>query len=299
MLNYPIFDRSGSLLFTAKIDCDEHESDAMKKRLAVFWAIKNHVPLSNANLSDANLSDVYFSDVDFSNANLSNANLFSADLTNANLSNANLFSADLTNANLSHANLSRANLSHANLSLASLYNANLSHANLSRAYLPDSYFSCADLSCADLSYANLSRANFYDSNLSDVDFSNANLSDADFLRSNFDAAINAEESVKAARVAPEGDIEGWKKCKNDVIVKLRIPAAARRSNAFGRKCRAEYAQVLEVIGADVGVSSHDNKILYHAGKTVKPDKWCDKFWEECSSGIHFFLTREEAEAYQV
>jgi hypothetical protein len=50
---------------------------------------------------------------------------------------------------------------------------------------------------------------------------------------------------------PEGDIIGWKKsgrhsefaCTQDVIVKLKIPASARRTNATGRKCRAEFAEV--------------------------------------------------------
>lgn len=58
-------------------------------------------------------------------------------------------------------------------------------------------------------------------------------------------------------ITPEGSLIGWKKCRSDVIVKLRIPEEARRSNAAGRKCRAEFADVLEVIGGDVGISQHD------------------------------------------
>jgi len=30
---------------------------------------------------------------------------------------------------------------------------------------------------------------------------------------------------------------------------------------------------------------------------VRCDKWDDDRWNECSGGIHFFLTRAEAEAY--
>jgi hypothetical protein len=89
----------------------------------------------------------------------------------------------------------------------------------------------------------------------------------------------------------------WKKCQDGVIVRLKIPAAARRSNATGRKCRAEFAEVLEVIGAKVGTSTHDGKTRYAVGKTVKCDAWCEDRWQECAGGIHFFLTREEAEAY--
>ena len=90
---------------------------------------------------------------------------------------------------------------------------------------------------------------------------------------------------------------GWKKCQNGVIVKLLIPAAAKRSSATTRKCRAEFAQVLEVIGAEEGTSSCDAAIKYRTGETVTPDSFDENRWAECSSGIHFFITREEAEAW--
>jgi Family of unknown function (DUF5758) len=90
---------------------------------------------------------------------------------------------------------------------------------------------------------------------------------------------------------------GWKKCKNDVIIKLRIPEEAKRSHAFGRKCRAEFVDVLQVFHAKKGVSQHDGVTTYEAGKRVKCDTWCENFAEECSGGIHFFITRAEAENY--
>jgi len=102
-------------------------------------------------------------------------------------------------------------------------------------------------------------------------------------------------------VPSQGDIVGWKKAhgsdRRDCIVKLRIPEAAKRSNASGRKCRAEWAEVIEVIGAEYGVSDHRPETEYRAGQTVYPDGWDDNRWNECSNGIHFFITREEAEAW--
>ena len=103
--------------------------------------------------------------------------------------------------------------------------------------------------------------------------------------------------ISYTSICPEGTIIGWKKCKDNIIVKLEIPAEAKRSNATGRKCRAEYAKVLEVIGAEVGISQHDGKTKYKVGEIIRPDKWDDNRWEECSSGIHFFITRLEAENY--
>jgi hypothetical protein len=82
-----------------------------------------------------------------------------------------------------------------------------------------------------------------------------------------------------------------------VIVKLLIPEAAKRSHAFGRKCRAEYADVLEVIGAEVGISRHDNKTEYRVGSRVTPDSFDENWMDECSHGVHFFISRIEAENY--
>jgi hypothetical protein len=65
----------------------------------------------------------------------------------------------------------------------------------------------------------------------------------------------------------------------------------------GRKCRAEYAEVLELIGCTVGVSRFNDSFSYVVGTIVRPDKYDPDIRIECSFGIHFFLTREEAENY--
>jgi hypothetical protein len=82
-----------------------------------------------------------------------------------------------------------------------------------------------------------------------------------------------------------------------VIVKLLIPEGARRTHGTSRKCRAEFVDVLEVIGAEEAFSSFDHGFAYEEGRRVVPDSWDDDPWNECSHGIHFFMTREEAEEY--
>jgi hypothetical protein len=81
---------TGKGQFTAEIDCHEGESQSRKLRLAVEYAVKHSISLSNAYLSGANLSDAYLSGANLSNANLSGANLSNAYLSGAYLSNANL-----------------------------------------------------------------------------------------------------------------------------------------------------------------------------------------------------------------
>jgi hypothetical protein len=87
-----------------------------------------------------------------------------------------------------------------------------------------------------------------------------------------------------------------------VLVKLRIPADARRSNATGRKCRAEFADVLEVIGAAEGrtdrTADGGSVAVYRVGERVVPDSWDDDWALECGHGIHFWITKEEAETWR-
>ena len=151
----------------------------------------------------------------------------------------------------------------------------------------------ANLVGADLRGANLRGANLEGASLEGASLWGANLRGA-----NLRGAKNIPPLAAAqTSITPEGALIGWKKCHDGVLVKLRIPEAARRSNATGRKCRAEFVEVLEVIGAAVGVSQYSSDVTYTVGATVRADAWCEDRWQECAGGIHFFLTREEAEAY--
>ena len=200
-----------------------------------------------------------------------------ADLQGANLQGAYLRGAYLQGAYLQSADLQR----------AYLQSADLQGADLRGAYLQRAYLQSADLQGADLQGAYLRGAYLQGAYLQ-----GAYLQDADLQ-----GAKNVELAIAMVSICPEGDIIGWKKCKDDVIVKLLIPKKAKRSNASGRKCRAEFAKVLEVIGAEVAVSNYNNNTVYKVGKIVKPDSFDDNRWDECSNGIHFFITRQEAEAY--
>lgn len=180
-------------------------------------------------------------------------------------SGANLFGADLFGADLSGANLFGANLSGANLSGADLFGANLFGADLSR---------------ADLFGANLFGANL----------SGADLSGADLLGAKNSELILAQTSI----VPEEGAFVGYKKLSSGVIAKLVIPHDAKRLNSYSsRKCRAEKVFVLE----GEGVSSYDEKTEYKPETWVIPDSFDDDRRTECSHGIHFFITRVEAENY--
>lgn len=114
--------------------------------------------------------------------------------------------------------------------------------------------------------------------------------------------FNDTTHALALQCPEEGSFVGWKKCRDDMIVKLLIPEDAKRSSGTTRKCRCDKAKVLEVF--DKGghkkkraVSRYDRNFEYCVGKMVYADRYDTNRWNECASGIHFFITCEEAEMY--
>ena len=209
--------------------------------------------------------------------------------------------------------------SRANLRGANLFGANLRGANLSNADLRDADLRCADLRCADLFGANLRGANLSDANLCNADLFGANLSDANLRNADLRNADLRRADLCGASIdqmmwniytvfyplqCPEsGSYIGYKKASG-LVVELEIPADARRSSATSRKCRASKAKVLSITdinGNPAGgqvKSNYDPNFVYAIGETVEVTDFDDNRWNECSTGIHHFITRAEAVIYE-
>jgi len=223
-----------------------------------------------------------------------------ADLYDADLSDALLRGVNLSGANLRGAHLSGANLRGAFLRDVYLDNADLSVADLDDADLKGAFLRGADLRGANLSDADLSYADLGGASLRGAHLGGANLRGAHLGGANLDGVrYDADTCFFALQCPEEGAFIGWKKCRNRVIVKLLIPEDAKRSSATTRKCRASKVQVLEVIGGDFGESGYDGSVVYRKGDTIVVNDFDDDRWRECSAGIHFFLTRGEAESYEL
>jgi hypothetical protein len=147
---------------------------------------------------------------------------------------------------------------------------------------------------ANLRDADLYRASLRDADLRGADLCGANLRGANLRGANLkDAKGLAQQSV----ALPYGSIIGFKKVSG-AIIRLLIPADAKRVNAYGsRKCRAEFAYVLGVDGYNGCVLEAHGGFKYPQSGLVTPDKYDPDPRIECSYGIHFFITREEAEEY--
>ena len=194
---------------------------------------------------------------------------------------------------------SRANLRNADLSNADLRDADLRGANLRCANLSN-----ADLSDADLRDADLRGANLRCANLSNADLRDADLSDADLCEASIDQMMWNIYTVFYPLQCPEsGSYIGYKKASG-LVVELEIPADARRSSATSRKCRASKAKVLSITdinGNPAGgqvKSDYDPNFVYAIGETVEVTDFDDNRWNECSTGIHHFITRAEAVIYE-
>ena len=155
---------------------------------------------------------------------------------------------------------------------------------------------------ADLSGANLSGAD-----LRYADLSGANLSGADLRCADLSGAVYNEYTAFFTLQCPEdGAFIGYKKC-GLYIIKLQITDTARRSSATSRKCRASEVLVLDIQnidGTESGLTEYlhkdgytKNGTLYKIGEITKSDSFDENRWNECSNGIHFFITRQEAVNY--
>lgn len=90
------------------------------------------------------------------------------------------------------------------------------------------------------------------------------------------------------------------------IIELLIPEDAKRSCAFSNKCRCDKAKVLgiqSIYGQSfptdtIAYSNYDPAFAYRVGEIITPREPFDLDpFNECSSGIHFFMSREDAVNY--
>ena len=143
---------------------------------------------------------------------------------------------------------------------------------------------------ADLSGADLRRADLSGANLSGANLSGAN--------------GNESTSMFFSQCPSEGSFIAWKKAGYKII-KLEICSDAKRSSSTSLKCRCSKAKVLEIqelTGERSKVesvsSNYDKSFIYKVGEFVEVNDFDNDRWNECSSGIHFFIDRNMAVAYQ-
>ena len=200
---------------------------------------------------------------------------------------------DLSNANLTGINLSNVDLTDADLTGVNLRYANLRYADLNNADLTDANLTGVDLTNADLRCANLTGIDLTNADLNNADLSNANLSN---IKTNY-------HTLGYSLACPEeGNFIGYKKA-DKYLVKLLILEDSKRSSATTLKCRCDKAKVLDIENIETGekvneiTSDYDKNFIYKVGEIVEVDNFNEDRWNECTTGIHFFLNKENAINY--
>ena len=159
----------------------------------------------------------------------------------------------------------------------------------------------ADLRNANLRYADLCGVNLRNANLRNANLCGVNLCNADLRNADLRYAENVPFIPYAC---PDfGMFIGYKKASG-YIVELEIPEDAKRLSATTRKCRCNKAKVLRILNYDRTVadvtevrSNYNSAFVYKVGDIVSVDNFDEDRFNECSTGIHFFINFQEAVDY--
>jgi hypothetical protein len=120
--------------------------------------------------------------------------------------------------------------------------------------------------------------------------------------------------LKSVDILPtEGSFIAWKQVWSNYgyyVLKLLVPAEARRVTPYvqnNRKCRVSKVHVLAAYSAETGrktkrtefYSGRDCNFTYKVGGVSKEPKFDGSRQKICTSGIHVFLTKQEAMDYSL
>lgn len=285
--------------------------------------------LKNAMFINTYIHGIDMSNCDLDGADFSGARLYDVDMSNSEFNGAKFVKSHLTNVKmrncvLNKSNMSRSRMSQVDFMGSELENVNMSMANIEHVVFSNCDFPCADfrrcdLRCVDMKWGSYRNADFSMANLVAVDMSHSGFEGAKFVNGgiyssvltegNFDGVdfrgvkVNTSTIGYVMACPSEGSYIGWKKC-GEYIVKLLVTEDALRSSATTRKCRCSKAKVLEIQTMDghksnkrVVYSSYHTRFKYEVGKEVSVSDFDPNRWIECSSGIHHFVSREDAVFY--
>lgn len=152
--------------------------------------------------------------------------------------------------------------------------------------------------------ANMWGACMRECDMTGCDISGANLYSAVLEHAILTDIISDENTQWFRMCCPEtGPILGYKKCVNDRLVQLLIPADAKRTSATMPSCRCNKAKVLTIKSFDAteefdeAWSLVDENFVYRKGQWVEVKDFNEDRWFDSTTGIHFWMNRDEAIAY--
>ena len=200
--------------------------------------------------------------------------------------------------------LSGYDLSGIDFTLGSFRNVCLDGVNFTEAVIENALLDGCSMKGADFRNAQMKTASMRHCDMRGCDIRGANLFGAVLEHARLEGIVSDEGTRWFRMHCPEkGAILGYKKCVNDRLVQLLIPADARRTSATLPSCRCSKAKVLTIKSFDSAVefeeawSLVDENFVYRKGQWVEVKNFNEDRWMDSTTGIHFWMSREEAIAY--
>lgn len=210
----------------------------------------------------------------------------------------------LQNKEFSDMDLSGWDLSNIDFSLSSFHRVIFDGADMSKCNVSHVLFENCSLRGASLRFAKLECALLRYADMRECNIEGADLHCAVLEYAKLDGIISDEETKWFRLHCPEtGAFLGYKKCFNGRLVQLLIPADAKRTSATMNSCRCNKAKVLTIKSFDYeekyteAWSLVDENFVYRVGEWVEVKDFNEDRWMDSTTGIHFWLTREEAMNY--
>ncbi|NLM07052.1 MAG: pentapeptide repeat-containing protein [Tissierellia bacterium] len=211
---------------------------------------------------------------------------------------------DLKNESFTGLDLSGYDLRNIDFSWANFVDCSFDGADFSYSTLEDSYF--PNTSCRS---TNFFKTNLKGANMRFVDLTGADIRGAYLYSANLEDAILEnliyDDSTQYYKLkCPEkGAFIGYKTCFNDRLVTLLILEDAIRTSATMDSCRTNKAKVVSITSFDgkkhfeEAQSYVDENFIYRTGEIVEVLDFNPDRWRDSTTGIHFWMTREEACSY--
>ena len=175
--------------------------------------------------------------------------------------------------------------------------------------LKESSFKDAQLDGCPLRGSNFENACLNRTTMRRCDMTGCNIKGTDFHSAVLEYAILdgviQDENTKWFRLrCPEtGPFLAYKKCVNNLLVQLLVPADAKRTSGTNAACRVSKAKVLTIKSFDYTKEYNEawslaaEDFVYPKGEWVEVLDFNEDRWFESTTGIHVWLTREEAMRY--
>ena len=143
--------------------------------------------------------------------------------------------------------LSGTDLSNMDFTLSSFQNTALNNVNLENSSVENALFDGCSMKGANFKNAKMVTASFRYCDMRGCNIEDANLYGAVLEFANLEGIVSNEGTQWFRLRCPEkGAFLGYKKCVNDRMVQLLIPADAKRTSATLPSCRCSKAKVLTI-----------------------------------------------------